>query len=203
MMRLLIRSRTRLPVFLLLLLLCGCSQSAQDFRRLKAASKDDPEMATRLAESIKDDPEAVSAALNDFDVFGGSNRGLSSWILTCSKAEEVEPRLRHVATSTVEPIERRLEALSILWLRTGQTNLTLLDDMFLLVKPAGQPVVGHGRHILVTYLADEAADVRDALRAPASQPIRVSPDEFSRAIRRAGATYRWPQPEKPGFRANR
>ena len=156
--------------------------------QIKAARKDNPTQAMQVAHEIKDTPRGVALALRDFNVFGGETRGISSWILENSgRSEDVNSNLRRVAADQEQPLSRRFEALWILWRRGDQGEFSLIDQMFQLVVPAGQPSVGVARRKLAQCFDPSFAELQQALNLPAATPLKVSLEEFQLLSRRLGA----------------
>jgi hypothetical protein len=151
--------------------------------------KDDEEMAHQLAVKLRNTPEGIDAAIDDLSVSGGRSKGLGSWMLiTSSLATNVEPKLKTIAASPRETLNRRVAALWILWLRTY--DLVYLEQLFEIVKAPGDFVVGYGRRYLQKSLSAEADDIRTKLDIPERQPLTLTTEEFKQLIRRRGVMYR-------------
>jgi hypothetical protein len=151
--------------------------------------KDDRETAYRLAEKLRNTPEGVDAAVADLSVSGGRSRGLGSWILiTSSLAGEVEPKLKAIAASPRDPLNRRVEAVWILWLRTN--DLVYLQQLFDLVKSPDGFGIAHGRGYLRKSFIETADDIRAKLDVGEGQQLPLTMEEFKQLIRKPGVIFR-------------
>src|SRR5437879_164598 len=112
--------QTFFAVSALVFLVCSCARP-NDYDRMVylLKYKDDLEAAHRLAHQLRNTPEGIKAAISDLSVSGGRSRGLGSWILvTSSLTTNVELQLNVIAGAPLESMNRRVEALWILWQRT-------------------------------------------------------------------------------------
>lgn len=169
------------------LLLRWCSGARFQFERMVYLHRyaDDRNTASLLAEKLRNTPEGIDAAIRDLSVSGGRSQGLSSWMLiTSSLAANVEPKLKAIAASPKEPLNRRVEAVWILWLRTN--DLVYLQELFDLVKSADGFGIAHGRGYLRKSCTEAADDVRTKLDVGENQPLPLTMEEFKQLIRRPG-----------------
>jgi hypothetical protein len=118
-------------------------------------------------------------AMDDINVWGGSNRGASSWMLIYSPLDEfVESGLTELAESPDTDRLQRMEAWWILWQRTGRKEH--LKGFF---DEARKP----GRHMRRTRLRLAIMlDSEDTgpLGAPEDSPVDMTFDEFLEAFKR-------------------
>ncbi len=147
-------------------------------------SRKEPTNAASYAARLMQSPAGVRLAIRDIDVFGGSTRGWTSWVVeyntVCSETDEL---LAHVAADETESLPRRLEAHWILWRRTGEPGH--LASLFDAVRKPGPPAV----QIVRQRLADavRSLDLHRRLEVPASQPIDLTLKELVDAIDRPRA----------------
>ncbi len=170
-------------VLLPVLVFKGCAGEAGTFRQLRLASKH-PDEARPYAMKLRSSKAGVALAFRDMDVFGGQTRGWSSWIVQTSPLdEEVEERLFELVDGNATPLPKRLEALWVLWKRTGDDKRLL--EMFELVREPGPLAVGYGRGQLLRAFDDPAA--QEMFNVPASEPLNIDYATFESLVPRAQA----------------
>lgn len=128
-----------------------------------------------LLDYVRDGPQGVRLAAQDVDVFGGSNKGVSFWIVTTTRHRELarqlmEARWRDQGLS----IGNRAGAAEALFIITGDTDYLL--EMFRLAQVPGPPAVGVTRFRLARYGADP--ELARLLMVPHNEPIPMTEAEF-------------------------
>ena len=150
--------------------------------------KDDHSTASRLAEKLRNTPEGIDAAIADLSVSGGRSQGLGAWMLTTSAlGTNVEPKLKQIASSSIEPLNRRVEAVWIMWLRTSDLNY--LEELFVLVRQPGDTATGYGRRYLQKCFIPGAEYIRSKLDVSEHQPLSLTREEFKRLVREPGVIF--------------
>ncbi len=148
------------------------------FTCLKAWRRDTAK-ARAVSEGLAMRPAGVRLALADMDVFGGTTRGWSSWILKhADDGEFAEKGLWGIADSRSQRASRRIEALWILWERTGDKKA--LVRIFDLVKQPGGAAVSLGRERLGRLFQEQV--ISQTISVPASQPIGMGEEQFERML---------------------
>src|SRR6266496_5409338 len=162
----------------------GCSYEERTFAKIRKARKDNPQLALQLAKNLKESPKGLQLAFDDFDVYGGSNRGMSSWMLERSSLGPlIGPKLQAIALDTKQPLDRKIEAAFILWMRSNQENFAHLDQIFILIKDPSDSAVSFGRQKLCRSFVPEAEELRTALVVPGGKPVRITLERFQRLSR--------------------
>lgn len=175
------------------LLLSACSPSERKFHQLARLSSDQESAAIQLARSIRNETNVVELALADFTLWGGSNRGMSSWLLANSDLKSlIEPRLQSILKDDAEGRGRRIEACWILWLRTGGANLSIMGNWFELVRSPGDEEVAKGRRRLSSCVNADARELRSLLEVPKDRPLEVSASRFVELISGSNVLVRLP-----------
>lgn len=173
--------------------LSGCSPSTRKFHQLAELSSNQESAAIQLAKSISNETNVVELALADFTLWGGSNRGMSSWILANSELKDlVVSRLQGILNDPSEERGRRIESCWVLWLRTGVTNLTVLSNWFVLVQSPGDEVVAKGRRRLSSCIDSNARELRSLLEIPKERPLDLSTSRFVEMISGSNVLVRLP-----------
>ena len=165
-----------------ILLYYGLKASPEEtaFQQLRL-NRRDAETARPIAEELAEKPKGVALALEDFNVFGGRTRGWSSLILERSSlASLVEPRLKSLVDNPNAPLSGRLEAVHIMWRRTG--DVLWLERLFIMVKEPGPQSILNARAKLAGAFAFSLADFRMSICVPHSRPIDMELDAFRTII---------------------
>ena len=160
----------------------GCSERIQLYRL--HMYRRDSNRVTQIATDLKDNPKEIKIALRDFSCFGGSNRGMSSWMLTYSSLPSVNESLERILYDAKERPSRRVEAAWILWWRTNE--YVYLQELFQLVKDEDyeyplNPVVQIGRHYLSMTTTNKA--IHDVFALPPSDALPITESAFEDFIR--------------------
>lgn len=136
------------------------------------------------ARRLRRDPKAINEAFADFNIWGGKTRFVSSWILMTTELQnEVDPRLKSVMESSKVPIEKRLEAAKIFWIRTGQTS-SIWNLFHLTGSPDGIPTK-IGRRYLRDCFRDP--EIRRSFDVPEAVPLPQTQAEVQEFIERPNA----------------
>jgi hypothetical protein len=165
------------------LLVSGCTKDDVTFSKLRMNRRDTTKAQIYAAE-LKETPGGIKRAIKDMDCYGGSTGGWSSWILEQSSlAADIDEPLKELLRAQGEPLTKRIEAAIVLWNRTHDRRY--LSDLFLLVRPPGPPVIGHGRRKLTTLI--DFGELRSKIALPAEENLQVSAEEFNRYVRTHGS----------------
>ena len=171
--------------FLAMLLLCffgACSNEQRVFYQLQEARRED-DRARPLAAELAKTSKGVGLALADMNVFGGTTRGWSSWILTeTALSAEVEPKLKAILSDRSAEAGRRLEAANIMWTRTGET--IYLENLFEMVRNPGDIATEWGRRTLSTSINQD--ELVHKLTVTPAESIVLTSEEFRLLIKEPG-----------------
>ena len=160
-------------------LLTSCNHEQKLFWNLQEARRE-TDRARPFAEELSKTPEGTRLALEDMDVFGGSTRGWSSWILIeSSLATEIEPKLKEIISDQSIDPSKRIEAAHIMWARTKDT--IYLEKMFAMVRGPGDQATEWGRRKLATSI--ESEEMAKRLMLPPTEPIQLKDDDFHSLIK--------------------
>lgn len=153
---------------------------------------EDHDVIERVARNLRTKPRAIDAALEDISLYGGNSRWAGSWILMTSPlSANIEPKLRAIAASPDQPLYRRVEALRILWVRTGDP--ACVHAWYELVRlPAERRGVGLGRtHLAIcfsgSFMATNQAMIKQIVDVPETEPLPMTMEEFKRLTENPGA----------------
>jgi hypothetical protein len=102
-----------------MLLSSGCTKERIAFKKLHRVRRD-PDAARPLAESLMKTEQGVQLALDDFDCFGGTTRGWSSWIIEHTPITNVNERLDSIMGDPAFEESKRISAAWLLWRRTNE-----------------------------------------------------------------------------------
>jgi len=141
------------------------------------------EYAQQYAQKLSSTKRGIDLALRDFGVFGGKTRGWSSWILLFSPHQEyVVGRLKGIVADENTDLDRRLEALLILWERTRDDSYLIV--CFQAVQNPGPPLVFLVRGRLASAVGCKA------LQVPASERMPIDLEEFKSLLSEAHTSER-------------
>ena len=151
--------------------------------RMLWLTRREPDIAITHAKRLASTQRGAELAIEDLSVGGGSTRGWSSWILLYSPLRAyVVRRLSELVEDAGVPLDKRVEALVILWERTRDPSH--LESCFLAVRRPGPPIFELYRLRLWDGVRArcKSPDVMVSLTAPPSQPIPMSLAEFRRVL---------------------
>lgn len=173
------RFKTGLGLVVSLCLLGACNNEQRLFYRLQEARREQAR-ARPLADELSKTSEGMKLALADFNVFGGTTSGWSSWILMeSSLTSEVEPELKRIIADPSIDLAESVEAAHIMWIRTRDT--IYLEKMFGMVRAPGDLATEWGRRKLGTSMNPER--VVQQLTVPPTEPIKLTLEEFQMVIK--------------------
>jgi len=173
------RFKTGLWLPISLCLLGACNNEQRLFYKLQEARREQAR-ARPLADELSKTSQGVKLALADFNVFGGTTSGWSSWILIESGlTSEVEPELKKTIAEPSIDLARSVEAAHIMWIRTGDT--TYLEKMFEMVRAPGDLATEWGRRKLGTSINPER--MVQQVTVPPNEPIKLTLEEFQTVIK--------------------
>jgi hypothetical protein len=173
------RFKTGLGLLVSLCLLGACNNEQRLFYKLQEARREQAR-ARPLADELSKTSEGIKLALADFNVFGGTTSGWSSWILMESGlTSEVEPELEKIVADPSIDLAKSVEAAHIMWVRTRQT--AYLEKMFEMVSSPGDLATEWGRRKLTTSINSE--EVSRKITVPPTEPIQLNLEEFRLLIR--------------------
>ena len=156
----------------------GCTEERIAFKKLHRVRRDQ-DAARPLAETLMKTEQGVQLALDDFDCFGGTTRGWSSWIIEHTPITNVNERLDSIMGDPAFEESKRISAAWLLWRRTDEDRY--LEELFTLVREPGSKPVEMGRNWLASTSTN--AVMWSQFNVPASQPLTMTTNQFSDAMR--------------------
>ena len=149
------------------------------FMRLVLARRDTAR-ARSISRKLARTRQGIALCIRDFNVYGGRTRGWSSWALVQSRLTDcVEGALVRTIEDPAAPPHKRIEALWIMWQRTRYESY--LRELYDSCRDPGPHAVEVGRrYLLAVFAAHHTARQFDV---PASEAIRMHPEEFDELIR--------------------
>jgi len=131
------------------------------------------------AEKLKASPIGVKLALKDMDIYGGTTRGGSIWILTHSPLSGiVEKELSLFLESPDMVLSKKQMAALIMWRRTHDS--AYLEKLFYWIKEPGDLGTDIGRKLLA--LCFDSDEWKKSLDVPYSEKLPISDKAFQQML---------------------
>lgn len=155
---------------------------------------EDWESIESKARTLREQPACIVAAIENLTLTGGRSALVSSWVLITSRQTElIELKLEDLASSSTEPLGRRIAAVRVLWARKGRE--TYVEALFDLVKGPGGREIDMGRYFLVSCFSTNGLEIIQKLAVPSDKPLALTKEEFRGSIMKEGVLQRVSDPQ--------